>query len=72
MSTIKEKNKKWKSRRLVIASVAWGAITAFGIYCIEKGVGVEWFNNYTMATVLLALFGIGALTATDMMNRFKK
>ncbi len=66
-----EKNKKWSSRRFAIFAVVWLFVTAFAVYCIEKGAGVDWFSKYTMATVMLAFFAIGALTATDIVNKWK-
>ncbi len=74
MSTTKnpEINKKWHSRRLIVGGTAWVSITFAFVYCINKGVDIGWFNAYTWATTVLALFIGGYLTATDMINKWKK
>ena len=54
-----------------MATVAWLAISAFGIYCLEKGADIEWFKTYATATVLLGFFGIGAIAATDVIGKWK-
>ena len=58
-------------RRMTAATIAFIAITACGIYCIEKGVSIEWFKSYTMAVVLLAFFAIGAIAATDVIAELR-
>ena len=41
-------------------------IVADKIYCVEKGLSIEWFEIFTKRTVTLILFGAGFLTATNL------
>lgn len=65
-------NNKKSWRRMTIAAVIFLAITAWGIYCVEKTLDIEWFKSYSMAATLLGFFAIGAIAATDVIDRLKK
>ena len=65
-------NNKKSWRRITMATVAFFAITAWGIFCVEKGLDIEWFKTYATTVMLLGFFGIGAIAATDFIDRVKK
>ena len=57
---------------MTIAAILFLAMTGWGIYCIEKGMDIEWFKTYVMGATLLGFFAIGAIAATDVIDRWKK
>jgi len=65
-----EKSMKWKSRRWLAALIGITLVVADKIYCVEKGLDIEWFRIFTDRVVLLTLFGAGLLTATNLMNQW--
>jgi hypothetical protein len=58
---------KWRSRRWATALLGIALVVADKIYCVERGLDIEWFKIFTEKVVLLALFGAGFITATNMM-----
>jgi len=68
----KVKKTKWRSRRLVIGAI-WAVGLNFAFYwCASRGLDVEWFKAYIGYFTLGAMFFGGYLTATDMIDRWKR
>ena len=56
---------------MTMATVAFIAVTAWGVFCLEKGADIEWFKTYTTVVSLLAFFGIGSIGATDVIKELR-
>ncbi len=67
-----ENNGKWRSRRFFVAILSIALMVGDKIYCVEKGLDIEWFTVFSKNIVLLALFGASFFTATDLMKQWKK
>jgi len=65
------KGNKWQSRRWISALLGVFLIIADKIYCVEKGLDIEWFKLFSNSIVLLLLFGAGFITATNMMHMWR-
>lgn len=48
------------------------AITGWGVFCVYKGLDIEWFKTYSTDIVLLGFFAVSAIAATDVIDRWKK
>lgn len=68
---VNEKNKKWRSRRLIIGLVWATALNFAFFWSIAKGVDIEWFKAYIGYWTMGVMFFGGYLTATDMINKWK-
>lgn len=68
----KTKKTKWKSRRLVIGAIWAGGLNFAFYWCVAKGLDVEWFKSYIGYFTLGVMFFGGYLTATDMIDKWKK
>ena len=63
--------KRW-GRRLGVGIAALVHVDVFYMIAVAKGLTIEWFQKPAVIILGICLFIVGFLTATDLMNRWKK
>ena len=64
-------NKRW-GRRLGIGIISIVHVDIFYAIAVWRGLDIEWFQKPAAVILGICLFIGGFLTATDLMNRWKK
>lgn len=63
--------KRW-GRRLGVGLISIAHVDVFYGIAVAKGLSIEWFQTPAVIILGICLFIGGFLTATDLMNRWKK